>query len=140
VLVSGKPPRETEVRLHGVDAPEYRQTCLDEEGREWSCGREAALFLRGLVEGRKVDCQPVDRDRYGRLVADCRTEETSINDEMLRAGFAVTYRGVSARQLAMESEARVAKRGIWRGRFERPEYWRARHRPIEGNAAGFDEE
>jgi endonuclease YncB( thermonuclease family) len=128
----------SEVRLNGIDAPEYRQTCFDENGREWACGKEAARFLRGLVSG-EVKCQPVDRDRYGRLVADCRAKDVSLNDEMLRGGYAVAYRAASAQRLGLEARARQAKRGIWRGRFERPEAWRARHRRMEGSLAGVDE-
>jgi endonuclease YncB( thermonuclease family) len=138
-IAGAKPGQGTEVRLHGIDAPEYHQTCLDENGREWACGKEAARFLRGLVEGREVDCRPIDRDRYGRLVADCMAGGMSLNDEMLKAGYAVTYRAISARRASLESEASAAKRGIWRGRFERPETWRTRHRPIESNAASYDE-
>jgi endonuclease YncB( thermonuclease family) len=139
MIAGAKPGGETEVRLHGIDAPEYRQTCLDENGRDWACGKEAARFLRGLVKGRAVDCRPVERDRYGRLVADCRAGDISLNDEMLRSGFAVAYRGRSLRQASLESEASAAKRGIWRGRFERPETWRARNRPVEGSLAGIDD-
>jgi endonuclease YncB( thermonuclease family) len=133
-------PRKSEVRLHGIDAPEYRQTCFDENDREWPCGREATRFLRGLVGGGEIKCQPVDRDRYGRLVADCRAKDVSLNDEMLRGGYAVAYRNSSARRLALEAQARDAKRGIWRGRFERPSDWRARHRPVEGDIAGYEED
>src|SRR5918992_4757425 len=31
-----------EIRLNGIDAPEYRQSCHDKAGRDWDCGREAA--------------------------------------------------------------------------------------------------
>jgi endonuclease YncB( thermonuclease family) len=139
MIASTKPGQETEIRLHGIDAPEYRQTCLDEKDREWACGNEAARFLRNLVVDRRVDCRLVDHDRYGRTVADCRVGETSLNDEMLRAGYAIVYRAVSVRQASLEREASVAKRGIWRGRFERPEAWRARHRPVAGAVAGEDD-
>jgi endonuclease YncB( thermonuclease family) len=138
LILSGE--RETEVRLNGIDAPEYRQSCLDENGRDWACGREAAQFLRGLVEDRRIDCQPVDRDRYGRMVADCRADGLSLNEEMLRQGYAVAYRNASPHRLALEAEARKSKRGIWRGRFELPNEWRERHRPLKGNAAEFDED
>jgi len=28
----------TKFRLHGIDAPEFNQICLDEKGQEWNCG------------------------------------------------------------------------------------------------------
>jgi endonuclease YncB( thermonuclease family) len=34
------------IRLHGIDAPESSQTCLDAGGRTWRCGQRAALALQ----------------------------------------------------------------------------------------------
>jgi hypothetical protein len=34
------------IRLHGIDAPESSQTCLDAGRRTWRCGQRAALSLR----------------------------------------------------------------------------------------------
>jgi endonuclease YncB( thermonuclease family) len=31
----------TRIRLHGIDAPEARQTCTIADGTEWRCGQEA---------------------------------------------------------------------------------------------------
>ena len=36
------------IRLHGIDAPEGGQTCLDAAGRNWRCGQRAALALQDL--------------------------------------------------------------------------------------------
>lgn len=46
------------IRLHGIDAPESRQTCLA-DGERWRCGQQAALALVDKI------------DRYGRIVAVC---------------------------------------------------------------------
>jgi hypothetical protein len=56
------------VRLHGIDAPESAQTCLDGRGREWRCGQQAALVLQELLGRRTVACYQRDIDRYGRFV------------------------------------------------------------------------
>ena len=32
------------IRLHGIDAPEAKQTCADKNGREWRCGQEATFI------------------------------------------------------------------------------------------------
>src|SRR5689334_6039957 len=53
-----------EIRLNGIDAPEYRQTCRDELGRDWDCGKAAARALRSLVAGHMVACTGLDVDRY----------------------------------------------------------------------------
>jgi endonuclease YncB( thermonuclease family) len=111
-----------EVRLLGIDAPEYRQTCLDERRREWACGREARLELDRLIARGAVQCRASGRDRYGRALAICSAGRIDIAEAMVRAGLAVDYMG--GRYAAAEAEARAARRGIWRGEFERPEAWR----------------
>lgn len=115
-------------RLHAIDAPELHQTCQDHDGASYPCGREAQLALRRLVAGNGVSCQPVETDRYGRVVAICRAGETDINGEMVRLGWAIAYRRHGLGYVDEESEAQSARRGIWQGDFERPEDWRAHNR------------
>lgn len=45
---------DTRLRLHGIDAPELRQTCEDSAGEAWACGRRAASELAGAVAGGKI--------------------------------------------------------------------------------------
>ena len=59
---------ETRIRLHGIDAPEARQSCR-RGGVDWLCGAEATETLRNLVVERVVTCFETDRDQYGRTVA-----------------------------------------------------------------------
>jgi endonuclease YncB( thermonuclease family) len=118
-----------EIRLNGIDAPEYRQTCRDEKKRDWNCGREAADALRRLVRGREVDCTGLDADRYGRLVSRCNAGGIELNAEMVRLGWAVAYTRHGTFYVAQENEARRERRGIWRGTFDPPEDWRESHRP-----------
>ena len=56
-------------RIHGIDAPETRQSCF-KDGREWQCGMEASLTMQRLAVGQ-VRCQAIEKDRYGRTVAKC---------------------------------------------------------------------
>jgi len=123
---------ESEVRLHGIDAPEYRQTCKDEAGREWNCGREAMRALKDMIGGRDVVCEIRDTDRYDRLVAVCKSGDVDLNQTMVRQGWAVSFGGYGS----AEAEARQAGRGIWRGEFERPQDWRRRHETSRSDAAG----
>lgn len=117
-----------EIRLNGIDAPEYRQTCRDAAGRDWDCGKEAARALRNLVAGRTVECTGLDADRYGRLVSRCTVGDLVINAEMVRLGWAIAYTRHATLYLREEEEARHEKRGIWRGTFDLPEDWREIHR------------
>lgn len=117
-----------EIRLNGIDAPEYRQTCRDEAGRDWTCGKDAARALRQLVAGRTVDCKGLDADRYGRLVSRCTVGDLELNAEMVRLGWAIAYTRHTTLYVREEEEARREKRGIWRGTFDLPEDWRHMHR------------
>lgn len=118
-----------EIRLNGIDAPEYRQICRDEKGQNWNCGRAAADALRRLVRGREVECKGLDADRYGRLVSRCSAGGIELNAEMVRLGWAVAYTRHATFYVDQESEARRDRRGIWRGTFDLPEDWREIHRP-----------
>src|SRR5712671_6067527 len=57
------------IRLEGIDAPEWDQTCRDPGGRTWLCGRAASNQLRERTRGQTLTCLPRARDRYGRVVA-----------------------------------------------------------------------
>src|SRR5437868_6792190 len=67
-----------EVRLYGIDAPEWDQTCK-RDGREWACGQVAAKELAKLVTGKDVSCVAADTDQYHRTVAQCTVDGTDVN-------------------------------------------------------------
>lgn len=112
----------TEIRLYGIDAPEYRQTC-QRGGEAWSCGIEARRALQAMVSGRTVTCRPRDEDRYGRLIASCEAAGNDLGATMIKGGHAVSLGAYDVD----EREARAARRGVWSSNFERPAAWRARH-------------
>ncbi len=116
-----------EIRLHGIDAPEARQTCRDKAGKPWKCGRAATQGLRELIGGGKVMCTGDEVDRYDRLVAQCSREDTDLNGAMVARGLAVAYGEHTSRYVSEEAEARRARRGLWSGQFDRPSVWRERH-------------
>lgn len=122
------------IRIQGIDAPEYRQTCRDAGGAEWQCGKEARAALDSMVKAGGLDCMVVATDTYHRTLGTCSVAGTKdIGSEMVRRGMAVSGAETSDSRfnnggpyLAEEAEAEKAKRGIWRGTFERPADWRAR--------------
>lgn len=117
-----------QVRLWGIDAPEFEQRC-DRDGRSWACGQAARAALASRVDGRLLVCVPRDRDAYRRWVSVCRIAGHSLNEWMVREGWALDYRRYSDGAYAhAERRARSARRGIWSGRFEEPERFRRRHR------------
>jgi endonuclease YncB( thermonuclease family) len=123
------------IRLDGIDAPEWDQTCRDAGGRTWRCGRAAKWALRDRAHGQTVSCQPRARDRYGRTVAVCALADGGdLNAWMVRQGWAIAS-GFAGMYAAEQAEAKAAKRGIWEGSFILPADWRRqksgrpRHRP-----------
>jgi endonuclease YncB( thermonuclease family) len=111
-----------EIRLKGIDAPEFLQTCMV-SGRETPCGREARTQLRRLLMSGLTTCIGDGRDRYGRLLAVCRVRGIDINAAMVREGQAVAFGSYAAE----EAEAKAGYKGLWAGTFERPREWRQRH-------------
>ncbi len=113
-----------EIRLHGIDAPELRQTCTSGAGKPYDCGRQAARHLRRLVKGHSVACTTIDVDRYGRRVAVCQAGSTDLNTAMVSAGWAIAYTRHSFAYVRAEQAAKDGSRGLWAGQFDRPELWR----------------
>jgi endonuclease YncB( thermonuclease family) len=97
--------RQIRIRLARIDAPEKRQPY----------GAKAKQILSSLCFGKNAEAAQVDTDRYGRMVARLHVDGLDINAEMVRLGAAWVYRKYAKDQavLALESEARAAKRGIW---------------------------
>lgn len=118
---------EMRVRLYGIDAPEGQQTCQDANGRRYLCGSRAANQLAGII-GRSghVHCVEEDRDRYGRIVAECTTPSgTVISAAMVASGWALEYPQYSdGRYGRHQQAAKAAGRGMWAGEFVEPWQWR----------------
>lgn len=114
----------TRIRLHGIDAPESAQLCLDSDQKPWRCGQQAALALAERIGRTLVRCEKRDVDRYQRIVAVCRLGDTDLNGWMVRQGWAVAYRRYSMDYVEAENAAQQARAGIWIGRFIDPASWR----------------
>jgi endonuclease YncB( thermonuclease family) len=114
---------DKEVRLYGIDAPEFDQTCT-RGGQQWYCGQEAAERLSSLVTGKDVRCEQVGTDQHGRILARCEVGATDINRTMVSTGYAIAYRHFSSDYVSAEETAKAYKRGIWAGTFEEPHKYR----------------
>jgi micrococcal nuclease len=97
------------IRLYGIDCPEKRQPF----------GNKAKQFTSKLVFGKVVEVEPVDMDRYGRTVAFVRVENITLNEELIKEGFAWVYRKYCTlpvcndRWDGLELNARLGKLGLW---------------------------
>lgn len=116
-----------EVRLHGIDAPEWHQPCELPGGGKWHPGQEAAAWLRSVLADHSISCKPEAHDHYRRTVATCYLDGRNLNEWLVREGWAFAYRRYSDRYVPAEAEAKAAGRGLWRGTCEQPETWRHRN-------------
>ncbi len=102
--------RIVEIRLYGIDAPEYGQRY----------GDRARYFLRSLLLRKTVSVEPVDVDRYRRVVALVKIHGRLANREMVREGLAWMYpRYCKRKKLCSElkklqERARKQRRGLWK--------------------------
>lgn len=120
--------RGKRIQLHGIDAPEGRQMCLDEAGEQYGCGREAALALLQRLSGLSVHCEPKRMDKHQQVTAVCHQGQQDLSTWMVRSGFAVAVREQSTDYVAAEDSARGERVGIWRGEFLTPWDFRRTYR------------
>jgi len=100
------------VRVACVDAPETAQ-------QPW--GSQSAARLKQLLPpGQGVQLRTVDRDRYGRTVAELFLGNQSVGMTMVKDGMAVVYPQYlngcpanKAQYLQAEATAKQARRGVW---------------------------
>jgi endonuclease YncB( thermonuclease family) len=114
--------RTSEVRMAGIDAPEYNQPY----------GRKAKAALEAMVLDRRVAMQVTDRDRYGRLVARVWVGDTYVNAAMAQGGHAWAFSRYLADRQILESARRagLARRGLWALPPQKrvpPPVWRQQH-------------
>ncbi len=70
-----------EIRLYGIDCPEWGQ----------DYGNKAKRFTKAKIYKKPVIVEPRDVDRYGRTVALISSSGRLINRELVRAGLAWMY-------------------------------------------------
>ena len=100
--------REVEVRLWGIDAPEY-----DQPG-----SKEAKKALQNLVLGKKVTIYPKYRDKYNRLIAIVHQEGLNVNENLIESGHSWVHvyycrDGICDRWKRLQDEARKKGQGLW---------------------------
>ena len=100
-----------EIRLYGIDTPEYKQPF----------GKKAGRLTRRMLLHKNVVVQPVDVDHYGRIVALVSRNGRLVNQELVRQGAAWLYPRYCTRQPLCrelrkeERQAREQHLGLWAG-------------------------
>jgi len=122
------------VRLHAIDAPE----------RDQPQGAASKAALSKLVYGKNVDVEPIEQDRYDRLVARLWLDGLDVNAEMLKLGQAWVYRRYAddPAYCAYEKAARDLGRGLWSlpaAQRAAPWEWR-RRKTLQGRYTDYSNE
>ena len=96
---------QMKIRLEGIDTPEAGQ----------DFATKAKKFTSGFVFGKHVHILPKERDRYGRLVARVKVDNTDVSLELAKAGLAWHYKKYSSdpKLAAAEQQARTEGIGVW---------------------------
>jgi endonuclease YncB( thermonuclease family) len=112
------------IRLHGIDAPESRQKCIDYKGEQWWCGEASTNALVKLAGDLSVNCKGNKQDRYKRLIAVCYLGNVNLNAKMVEDGWALAYRKYSTAYVSVEADAKAKNLGLWQSQFLAPWDWR----------------
>lgn len=126
---------DVRVRLFGVDAPEQGQTCRVPRGASWNCGAWVTDEVRARYQGRRVHCERLDTDRYGRAVARCSLGGADIGRQLVTEGLAFAYRDYSLDYDLDEKRAAVRGVGLHGAQVQRPSDFRAETGRLAQSAA-----
>ena len=141
---------DQKIRLFGIDAPEMKQICTNKFKKNYNCGAKSKKALEKAIseeltktknlsvkykKNYNVWCKTKGKDRYKRIIGICAVNQISLfhldntlNAWMVSSGNAVAYKRYSKAFLKHEDEAKINKRGMWQGEFERPEQWRRKNK------------
>ena len=117
----------TTYRLDGIDAPESDQFCLDQEGKTYRCGRDAAEVLKTFIAGRTIQCDNLGPDRAypKRSIGQCSVDGVDLHQWLVKEGWAINFEPhAEGRFKSVQEEARQGRFGMWKGCFVAPQDYR----------------
>ena len=100
-----------EVRLVGLDAPEWDQKAKHRDGYWFNHGKRVKNALIQEIGGKHVRVSVEGTDRFGRLLGTVTYKGGDIGEWLVWEGHAIA--AYSDRYIHVEREAREAKRGMW---------------------------
>lgn len=120
IIVVGQDNIKQTLRFDGIDAPEKDQPF----------GAEATEFVENLLDDKRVSLDNVDRDKYGRLLANVYVDSRWVELEIIQHGWAWVYPGSESRALReAEMRAREEVIGLWSSESQVPPWeWRTGRR------------
>ena len=107
------------VRFSGIDTPELKQTCLQND-QEVDCGMSAKMLLVKKIGNHIPECISEGKDAYKRTLAECFVNGESLSKFLVRSGYAFAYRKYSTKFIKDEEFAKANKLGMWAMTFQYP--------------------
>ena len=103
--------RGQEVRLAGLDAPEWDQRAQHRDGYWFNHGKRVKSALIREVGGKHVRVAVEGTDKFGRVLGTVTCGDRDVGEWLVREGHAIA--AYSERYRHVEREAKKAKRGMW---------------------------
>ncbi len=95
----------------------------------WNCWEAAVRNLQILADQGPATCEAVgEPDVYGRILARCTINGKSLNEQLVREGWAVARPSDTTDYVAAEAAAKKEKLGLWQGQFQPPDQFRSEPR------------
>ena len=107
------------VRFSGIDAPELKQTCIQNDEKV-ECGLSAKMLLVKKIGNNIPKCISEGKDVYKRTIAECFVNGESLSKFLVRSGYAFAYRKYSNKFIKDEEFAKTNKLGMWAMTFQYP--------------------
>ena len=107
------------IRFSGIDTPELKQTCLQDD-QEVACGMFAKMLLIKKIGNHSPECISEGKDAYKRILAECFVNGESLSKFLVRSGYAFAYRKYSTKFIQDEEFAKANKLGMWAMTFQYP--------------------
>ena len=116
------------IRLMGIDTPE-----LGRKGKKRQpYSLQAKQKLTHLLQEKTISLKQYGMGKYNRVLAEIFVNETNINLEMVRSGFAQVYRGKRSKKFdatpyfQAEKRAKLSRKGMWiqGADYKSPWQWR----------------
>ena len=107
------------IRFSGIDTPELKQTCLQNDEKV-NCGIFAKILLVKKIGNTIPKCIREGKDFYKRTLAECFVNGESLSKFLVRSGYAFAYRKYSTKFIEDENFAKANKFGMWAMKFQYP--------------------
>jgi endonuclease YncB( thermonuclease family) len=114
-----------EVRIAGVDAPEWDQIAQYHSGRWFNHGTKVKIALIQEIGGKQVAVTVEGFDNFGRILGSVACRGKDIGEWLVENGYAIA--AYSERYRRTEMDAKLARNGMWGyARFYDPRAWQHR--------------